>query len=274
MIILEGKKIAKNILAEIKSEIAKSESQPGLGVILAGNDEASEIYVALKEKAAKSVGIKFKKIKLSKKTSERKIIEEIKKLNDDKNINGIIVQLPMPDGLDKDKIIKAIDPKKDADGFSAKGGSAWGGHSDIIEPVFPSAIIKLIKSGGQELNNKKAIIVCNSEDFGKAMKFMLEKEKIIAEYIQVGNPISKLKEADIIITACGKPKLITGELIKDGAIVVDGGITKIDGRVIGDVDFESIKNRNIFLSPVPGGVGPVTIACLLRNVWKAYKKSR
>jgi methylenetetrahydrofolate dehydrogenase (NADP+) / methenyltetrahydrofolate cyclohydrolase len=276
MILLEGKKIAEKILAEIKKEIAESESRPGLGVVLVGNDEASRIYVSLKEKAAQQIGINFRKIKLPEGTSEKLILEEIEKLNSDKNIHGIIVQLPLPEGLNKEKIINAIDPKKDADGFISENLKKFFEGRTEIFPVFPSAILELIKSSKQKLNCKKAIILGNSEEFGKSMDFMLRNEGIESGYILRENfnkNLERIKQADILITACGEADLIKSEMLKDDVIVIDGGITKIDEKVVGDVDFKSVEFRNIFLTPVPGGVGPVTIACLLRNVWLEYKKS-
>jgi methylenetetrahydrofolate dehydrogenase (NADP+) / methenyltetrahydrofolate cyclohydrolase len=276
MILLEGKKIAKNILAEIKREIAENGSQPGLGVVLVGGNEASRIYVGLKEKEAREVGIEFRKIALPENISQSLVLEEIKKLNDDKKIHGIIVQLPLPEGLDKNEIIQAIKPEKDADGFCEENlKNFFRGEAEIL-PVFPLAILELIKSSGQELDNKKALIMGNSEEFGKTMRVMLEKEGIYSEYIlhdNINQNLDKIKKTDIFVTACGEAGLIKGDNIKDGAIVIDGGIIKIENKIFGDVDFESVRDKNIFLSPVPGGAGPVTIACLLQNVYLAYKKS-
>ncbi len=276
MKLIKGKKIAEEILSDIKKNIEKEKSTPGLAVILVGKDEASHIYVSLKEKSARETGIKFRRIEFPEDISEDLVLKEIEGLNSDKSIHGIIVQLPLPGNMDKNKIIGSIKPEKDADGFHPENlNNYFAGIAEIM-PVFPSAILELIKSSEQELSQKKAVIICNSKDFGKTMQNMLKKEEIESEYIfcpDMDKNRDKIRSADILITACGKAGLIKGEMMKDGAIVIDGGIIKIGKKVAGDVDFESVKDRNIFLTPVPGGIGPVTIACLLRNVYFAYKKS-
>lgn len=257
MKLLKGKIVADKILRDLKIRIAKKKKKPGLAVILVGDNKASKLYVALKEKAANAVGINFHLIQFNKSESEKTILKEIKELDVDPMTHGIIVQLPLPKKFNTQKIIDAIGPKKDADGFSGKN------------PVFPQAILKLIESSGQKLKNKKAIVIANSKIFGEMMSETLKSKKINAEYILAKKPksnLEKIKEADIVITAVGKSKLIRGVMLKKGAIVIDGGITKRGKKVLGDVDFESVSKVAGWLSPVPGGVGPVTIACLLQNV--------
>ena len=266
MKIIRGREIADKILKELKEKISQQNLELGLAVVLVGQNEASELYVRLKKKAAEEAGIKFKLYNFTEKNSEPEIIELIKNLNTDKNITGIIVQLPLPEKFNTQKIISSIAPEKDADGFSGESQSL---------PVFPSAIMRLAESSEQEVSGKFGIVVANSKEFGETMVGMLEQKKNKSKYILVKdleNSLDLIKKADIIITAVGKPKLISGNMLKEGVIVIDGGISKINGKVVGDVDFESVKNIISAISPVPGGVGPVTIACLLENVYRLTKK--
>lgn len=268
MKLLKGKNIADKILSKIKAKIRKEKIKPILAVVLIGENKASRIYVNLKKKAAKKIGIGFRLYKFSKNSSEAEIIKKIKELNGDKKISGIIIQLPLPKKFNAQKIINAINPKKDADGFSAKS---------IVDPVFPKAIMNMLEAvpRAKLLENKKCLVIANSERFGKVMAATLKKKKIKAEYILYKNykkSLPAVRQADIIISAVGKPDLMKGAMIKKGAIIIDGGITKVGKKVLGDADFKSVKNIAGYLSPVPGGVGPVTIACLLENVYLLAKK--
>ncbi|MDO8240456.1 MAG: bifunctional 5,10-methylenetetrahydrofolate dehydrogenase/5,10-methenyltetrahydrofolate cyclohydrolase [Candidatus Moranbacteria bacterium] len=274
MQILEGKKIAEAILLEVKNKITADQAHPQLGVVLVGADEASKIYVNLKGKAAEKNGIGFRKIEMADTVSEKDLLDAIYDLNADETISGIIVQLPLPEHLDKNKIIQAIDPKKDVDGFHSENIALFFSGQERFAPVFPNALMELLKSTGKNLANKKAVIICNSQEFGQTMQVALQKENITSQYFfraDMSENINVIKDADIIITACGEPNLISGEMLKDGVIIIDGGITKVGDKVLGDVDFASVQNMDGFISPVPGGVGPVTIACLLRNVYLANK---
>jgi len=263
MKLLKGKPIADKILKDLKDKIKKEKIKPALAVFLVGENEASEIYVRLKKKAAKKIGMYFFVYRFKSNAQEKKIISRIGHLNRNPRVSGIIVQLPLPDKLDADKIIGAIDPKKDVDGFHP-------GNRKLL-PVFPQAILEILNSTKSSLKNKSAVILANSQTFGEKMKEILQKEKIKAEFT-LGLKKNKLKTADIIISAVGKAEIIKGAMLKTGAIVIDGGITKKGKKVLGDVDFESVKEKVSFITPVPGGVGPVTIACLLRNVYLASKK--
>lgn len=281
MKLLKGKKVADKILKEIERNIKKYNLKPSLAVVLVGDDKASEIYVRLKEKAAERIGIGFRLFRFKKSESEKIIINKLSDLNKNKNISGIIVQLPLPKKFNTQKIINSINIQKDVDGFSAKGGSALGGYPlksfTGFQPVFPHAIIKLLEAIPRaRLSERcKAVALVNSKKFGKVMIAALTKKKIKARYVlyeEIKKNPKIIKQADIIISAIGKPGLINSEMIKKGAIIIDGGITKIDEKVLGDADFESVKKVAGYLSPVPGGVGPVTIACLLENVYIASKK--
>lgn len=280
MKLLYGKSVAQEILSRLKNDISLREQKPGLAVILVGSDKASQLYVALKERTAKEIGMNFFRYDFSQNVSQEEILQQIEKLNNDANVNGVIVQLPLPAGYDTQKIIASIDPKKDADGFSAKGAVSASGarstsdeHPELV-PVFPKAIIKLIESSEQNLVGKKAVSVVNSELFGQTMVEMLGRENVASEYVLAENILSnleKIKASDIVVSAVGSPGLLRGEMFKDGSIIIDGGIEKVGEQVFGDVDFASTEGINGHITPVPGGVGPVTIACLLENVYLAFE---
>lgn len=285
MRLLKGKKIAEKILKDLKRVIKKQKSKLALAVVLVGENKASEIYIKLKKQAAKKTGIAFFLYRFSKNSGEGEIIEKIKELNRDKKISGIIVQLPLPENLNTQKIINAISPEKDADGFHPENLKKFIAGKNGVEPVFIKAIIKILESipraellEFQELGSRrKAVIITNSKEFGNTMKIVLKHKGITGQYIFYKNykkSLSAIGRTDIVITAVGKPGLIKGDMVKKGAIIIDGGITKKGKKVLGDVDFESVKNKAAYLSPVPGGVGPATIACLLENVYLLSKKSR
>lgn len=273
--LLKGKKIADMILDDLRKKTLRTKNKPALAVILVGENKASKLYIKLKARAAKKIGVGFVLYKFKADTKEKSIIEIIKKLNKDKKINGIIVQLPLPGNLNTGKIISSIDPKKDADGFHPKNVDKFLRGGDVVEPVFPSAIIGLLENTNKNLINKKAVIIANSEIFGKIMREALKMKNITSQVLSRFNLDRRaefLKEADIIITAVGKPGLIKGSMIKKGAIIIDGGITKKGRRALGDIDFNSVVKKAAFLSPVPGGVGPMTVACLLENVYRLSLK--
>lgn len=277
MQLIKGKEIADDILSNIKSKIEHLETKPTLAVILIGEDNASEIYVGLKGKAAREIGMNFKLYKYDSSVEENVILDKISEINADKSINGLIVQLPLPEKLDKYKIINAISFQKDVDGFCDNNQRCFFNNQETLFPVFPKAIIKLIESALINLetkDNRRAAIVCKSDDFGKIMQVALDKVGIEANYVLCDDLDNAgiLKDADIVVTACGVRNLINVGMIKDGAIIIDGGIVKENGKVYGDIDLESFKETNCFISPVPGGVGPVTVACLLENVYLTWRE--
>jgi len=279
MRLFDGKKTAEKILKEIKTAIKREKLKPKMAVILVGEDEASKIYIRLKGEAAERVGVGFELYKYDATVANERIVKKIKELNENGDIAGIIVQLPLPAGLDRDKIIGAIDPRKDVDGFHAENRRLLLEVHPVFEPVLPTAMLAAIKAAlGGDLPGKKAVALVNSDIFGQTLKLVLEKEGIKFDYI-VRNICSadgteeKLRETDIVITVCGCPNLVTGEMIKGGAVVIDGGIYRFsDGRVRGDVNRESVENKASFLTPVPGGLGPLVIALLLRNVYLAERR--
>lgn len=265
MELLYGKPIAEKILSSLKEDISGFAEKPHLAVILVGNDAPSEIYVGLKRKAAEEIGMDFSLYRFVGNESQENVTYLINSLNEDPQINGIIVQLPLPKSLDADKVIAAIDPQKDADGFLAQG---------LLLPVFPRAIIKLLKSSGKNLLEKKALVLANSDEFGTVMVKMLRDENMASQYVLAENipsNLEQIREADVLVSAVGSPGLLKAEMLKDGAIVIDGGISKVGKKTVGDFDPSGAEDKIGAYSPVPGGVGPVTIACLLENVCLAFE---
>lgn len=271
--ILSGKKVAERIFEETKALVSGLSVRPGLGVVLVGDDEASHIYVGIKERRAAELGIRFRKEILPATATEDEVIRVIETLNGDTDIHGIIVQLPLPRGLDTDRIIAAIDPGKDADGFHPETVCAYlAGNRDMI-PVFPAAIMELARSAGRELSGKQGVIFANSDLFGDIMWHTLSHEGITSTIVPVRDierHMKSIASADIAVSALGIPERFSRDIFKDGAIVIDGGIAEGDGEVSGDVAKEG-SDANIYLTPVPGGVGPVTVACLLRRTAELAK---
>lgn len=259
MKIIDGKKLSKKILEECRKKIKKLPKKPGLAVILVGSNRASEIYVKKKEKACKEVGINFQKITYQK-SSTKELSKKIKELNKDENINGILVQLPLPKNINADKIIKSVRPEKDVDGFLKK--------SKVIPPTI-AGILELLKSTGKNLKNKSAIILANSKIFAEPLEKILKKENLKVKTLI--KPSETFFDADIVITALGKPRFITKKQVKEGAIIIDVGITRVGKKILGDADFESLKDMRGFITPVPGGVGPMTVACLIKNLLTLFK---
>ncbi len=276
MKIINGKKIKREILVEIKKKIERQNLVPGLATILIGQDQASELYVNLKEKAAKKIGVRFHLFRFPSVVVEKEIINQIKKLNEDSSINGIIVQLPLPPLLNTDKIISAIKPGKDADGFQWQNRKLLKlGHKPKIEPVLPLAIWRALEETGENLNKKIFRAVVSSDVFGQTLGEFLKTrlEKINYQYLVKNVCLDRglekfLPEADVIISVCGCPRMIRKSMIKDGVILIDAGITKVENKIVGDIDQYSVKEKAKFLTPTPGGIGPITVATLLENVVK------
>jgi len=274
MQIIDGKALAKQIREKVKEEVKTLDQIPGLAVILVGADPASHLYVAKKEKACVEAGINFEKYLYFHTEPEEKIIERIKTLNERDDIQTILVQLPLPLHMDREKIIQTIKPEKDIDGFHPENIEfLLAGKARIVPPIY-SGIITLIEAADSKLKDKKCLIVANTETFANPLKIMLENrgagcEILLRPFDKIDD---KVKKADIVISAIGRPEFIQGEWFKDGAIVIDAGTNQLEeGGVVGDVDFESTKEKNGFITPVPGGVGPMTIAMLLENVVQLSK---
>jgi methylenetetrahydrofolate dehydrogenase (NADP+)/methenyltetrahydrofolate cyclohydrolase len=273
MILLHGKPVAERILAGTKKRIGESAVVPGLAVILVGDDAPSHLYVSLKEKAAAEVGIRFEKFLFPETADVREIFRCIEEQNVRPDIHGIIVQLPLPGGFPTDEIIAHIDPKKDTDGFHQETLKRFlAGDFDAC-PVFPRAIVELLRESKQSFHGEKGLVIANSNILGEVMRQALAMEGLSAEYTLSSEPkesiASEVREARVVVTACGIPGLVNGEMLQEDAIVIDGGISSVDGKVVGDADQESVGKAAAFVSPVPGGVGPVTVATLLARVAEA-----
>lgn len=274
--IIDGKKVAQELRENIKQRVKQLESQPGLAVILIGENPASVIYVNSKEKACKEVGIYFKKIELSEKIDEMELLNKIDELNQDKKIHGILVQLPLPKQIDEKLIIDAILPVKDVDGFHPLSmGNLLIGDNKIVSAT-PKSIIKLIESTGVELEGKNAVVIGRSNIVGKPISILLQQKNCTVTmcHSKTKNLTEFTKKADILVAAAGKPKLIKKNMVKKGAVIIDVGTTKVKGKLVGDVDFNNVKQVAGYITPVPGGVGPMTIACLLGNVLDCYELNR
>lgn len=268
--ILDGKSLADKKLTELKKKIASSLVKPGLAVVLVGDDSSSHLYVSLKEEACKKIGMKFEKHLFNKDTEEIEIIEKIKELNEKNYIHGIIVQLPLPEHLVESKIIKTIDPQKDADGFHPKNIKNFHkGKPGIISPLLQT-IELFLKQTGEPLEKSKGVILGNSEIFIQNAAVSLAKFGIQSTHFHQINDYSLkyLQKAGVIIIALGQPRCLKKEMIQEGAIIIDVGITKIRGQAVGDVDQDSVKRKVGYLTPVPGGVGPMTVTMLLENTYK------
>ena len=269
--IIDGKKEAAILREEIKKEIAliksKTNKVPGLTVILVGEFAPSQIYVRNKEKNSKEVGINSNVIKYSKDVTEEEVLKKIKELNNDDDVSGILVQLPLPAQINKEKIINAIDPLKDVDGFNPINvGNLASGYKAIV-PCTPLGCLMLIKNVEKNLTGKHAVIIGRSNLNGKPMAQLLLKENctVTISHSKTKNLKEKCSEADILIAAVGVANLVKKDWIKDGSIIIDVGINKVGDKIVGDVSFDEVKDKVKAITPVPGGVGPMTIACLLKN---------
>jgi len=275
--ILDGKKESIKIREEIKKEISSIKSNknkvPGLSVILIGDFAPSQIYVRNKEKNAKEVGINSEVIKYPKDISERDVLNKIKDLNKMNEVSGILVQLPLPPHINAEKVINTIDPQKDVDGFNPINvGKLASGYKAIV-PCTPLGCLYLIKKAEKNLTGKHAVIVGRSNLNGKPMAQLLLKENCTVTIVhsKTKNLKNECEKADILVVAIGVANYIGGDWIKKDAIVIDVGINKVGDRITGDVNFEEAKNKAKAITPVPGGVGPMTIACLLKNTLECFK---
>lgn len=279
MKLLDGKSIAEAMLSRLEADIRILGFRPGLGVVLAGDDAASHLYVSLKERAADRIGIRVEKRFFLDMTPQAEIEAAIAAFNADENIHGILVQLPLPAHLSTDEVIARIRPDKDADGFHPENEARLSRGEECLPPVFPQAIVELIRASGETLYGKRGVVVGNSYRFGDVMCRMLEREGVRVVHIPCvecnsSQGLDELRRANIVVSACGKERTIVGTMLSPGAIVIDGGIVKDGMRVVGDVDRASVEELEGWLSPVPGGVGPVTIARLLENVVEAAKRQK
>jgi len=277
--IIDGKKTAAKFREDLKKKITDLKSTfnsvPGLTVILVGEDPASMIYVKNKEKFSKEVGMKSDIIRYPENVEERVILDKIKELNKNKKISGILVQLPLPKHISKKKVIETILPTKDVDGFHPVNvGNLSSGYDSNI-PCTPLGCFLLLKEVEKNLSGKHAVIIGRSNLNGKPMAQLLLKENctVTITHSKTKDLKEECSRADIIIAAVGKPKLVKGNWVKKDAIVIDVGINKTDSGIVGDVDFDEVSKVAGAITPVPGGVGPMTIACLLNNTVECFKRA-
>jgi methylenetetrahydrofolate dehydrogenase (NADP+) / methenyltetrahydrofolate cyclohydrolase len=275
--IIDGKKEAQLLRDEIKKEILsiklKNNKVPGLTVILIGDFAPSQIYVKNKEKNAKEVGINSEIIRYSKEVSEQEVLKKIKELNDNDAVSGILVQLPLPPQIDKEKIINTIDPLKDVDGFHPINvGNLSSGYNATV-PCTPLGCLLLIKKVEPNLSGKHAVIIGRSNLNGKPMAQLLLKENCTVTIVhsKTENLKTECLKGDIVVAAVGVANLVKSDWVKENAIVIDVGINKVGDKIVGDVEFDAVKKKAKAITPVPGGVGPMTIACLLKNTLECFK---
>jgi methylenetetrahydrofolate dehydrogenase (NADP+)/methenyltetrahydrofolate cyclohydrolase len=280
MILIDGKKIAAEVREDLKKEVSKlkvkSNKVPGLTVILIGDMAPSQIYVRMKEKAANEVGLKSEVIRYPGTVEQKTVLDKINELNKDDNVSGILVQLPLPKHIDKQRVIETIAPSKDVDGFHPMNvGNLSSGYESSV-PCTPLGCYLLIKKIEPNLSGKKAVMVGRSNLNGKPMAQLLLKENctVTITHSRTKDLKAECLEADIIVAAVGIPELVKGDWVKKDAIVIDVGINKTEKGIIGDVAFDEVSKVAKALTPVPGGVGPMTIACLLKNTIECFKRSQ
>lgn len=269
--IIDGKKISQEIKDELREKVASLKAEgkeAALAVIQVGNDPASSVYVGNKKKACAYIGIRSLAYELPEETTEEELLELVQRLNGDETVNGILVQLPLPAHIDEDKVIRAISPKKDVDGFHPENV----GKLVIGEPGFvsctPAGIIQLLKRSGIEIEGKNCVVIGRSNIVGKPMTLLMLRENatVTVAHSRTQNLKEICKRADILIVAIGKPRFITAEYVKEGAVVIDVGIHRNENnKLCGDVDYDDVAPHTSAITPVPGGVGPMTIAMLMNN---------
>ena len=274
--IIDGNKIAKSILEDIKNKVKNMKEKPGLALVMVGSNPASEVYVNFKEKDSKEAGFYCERYNLDEKTSEMDLISLLNQLNNNSKIHGVLVQLPLPKQIDEKLITDSILPKKDVDGFTTVNLGSLMSEKTILAPATAIAVIHLIESTGTKIEGKNVVVVGRSNIVGKPVAMMLlEKNATVTVcHSKTKNMQEYTKKADILIVAVGKPNLIKKEMVKEGAVVIDVGINRMGNKLIGDVDFESVKEVAGFITPVPGGVGPMTRAMLMENTLKAMELAK
>ncbi len=284
--ILDGLSVSQKIKQEIKEEVTKivqsGKKAPHLAAILVGENSASKAYVNSKVKDCKEVGFTSSLLKFPDTICENELLEEIKKLNENEEIDGFIVQLPLPKGIDQEKIIMAIDPKKDVDGFHPENFGKMALEMDSLLPATPFGIMQLLERYNIDTKGKKCVVIGRSRIVGRPMSILMSAKGTDSTVTLIHSHTPNIEEytqkADIVIVALGIPNYLKGDMIKEGAVVIDVGITRVNDdsergyHLVGDVDFEACEKKASFITPVPGGVGPMTRAMLMKNTLLAYKK--
>lgn len=272
--ILDGKKLSIKILDELANNLSKLDAKPHLVVILVGDDPASELYVGMKKKMAEKIGIKSTVLKYPQDTEEKVILDKIEELNNDNSVHAILVQLPLPKQIKESAVIQAISPKKDADGISPENiGKISIGVEPYAYPCTPKGILKILDEYNIDLNGKHFVMVGRSNIVGKPLAQMAlnRNATVTICHSHTKNLSDIIKTADILVSAVGKSKIIKKEMIKSGSVIIDVGTSKINGKTFGDVDFGNVNEWVSYITPVPGGVGPMTIASLMENTYELFK---
>ena len=279
MTIIDGKALSEKVLKEIEKEHSELEKKvgrkAGLAVIIVGENPASQIYVRNKIKACEKVGFHSETIRLDENITEENLLLEIEKLNNNSNIDGILVQLPIPKHIDGLKIINAISAEKDVDGFHTTNiGKMMIGDETGFLPCTPAGVVHMFEEYNINLEGKDVLVIGQSNIVGKPMTLLLIKKRATVQVCnsKTKNLSEKLQKADVVVAAAGSPKLIKATDVKEDVVVIDVGINRVDGKLCGDVDFEEVSKKASFITPVPGGVGPMTIAMLIKNTFKSYKQ--
>ena len=268
--------IKSNVAQQISQYVAQGKRAPGLAVILVGADPASQVYVGSKRKSCAEIGIVSKSYDLPETTTEQALLELIEELNQDAEVNGILVQLPLPKHIDSTKVIEQISPEKDVDGFHPYNVGRLCQRIPTLRACTPYGVMKLLETTGISFYGKHAVIVGASNIVGRpmALELLLAGCTVTVTHRFTEDLASHIRQADILVVAVGKPKFIKGEWIKEGAVVVDVGINRIEGKLVGDVEFDIAAQRAAYITPVPGGVGPMTVAMLMQNTLSAYEKQQ
>lgn len=272
--ILDGKKLSIKILEELANNLSKLNEKPHLVVVLVGEDPASELYVGMKKKMAEKLGIKSTVLKYPQDTEEKVILEKIEELNNDGSVHAILVQLPLPKQISERAVIQAISPKKDADGITPENiGKISIGVEPYAYPCTPKGILKILDEYNIDLDGKHFVMVGRSNIVGKPLAQMAlnRNATVTICHSHTKNLEEIIKTADIVVSAVGKSKIIKKEMIKSGSVIIDVGTSKIDGKTCGDVDFGNVNEWVSYITPVPGGVGPMTIASLMENTYELFK---
>ena len=279
MTIIDGKALSDKILKEIENEHselqAKVGRKAGLAVIIVGENPASQIYVRNKIRACERVGFHSETIRFDENITEENLLLEIEKLNNDSNIDGILVQLPIPKHINELKVINAISAEKDVDGFHTTNiGKMMIGDETGFLPCTPAGVIQMFEEYNIDLEGKDVLVIGQSNIVGKPMTLLLINKRATVQVCnsKTKNLPEKLQKADVVVAAAGSPKLVKGSDVKEGVVVIDIGINRVDGKICGDVDFEEVSQKASYITPVPGGVGPMTIAMLIKNTFKSYKQ--
>ncbi len=272
--IINGKAIAQKIREKIKTEVGSMKVKPGLAVVRVGNDPASVVYVNSKEKACMEAGFYSEKYELKEEIDEKELLKLINKLNKDKKIHGILVQLPLPAHISQHKILEIVSPEKDVDGFNPVNfGRLLSGNKYLV-PATPKGVVRLLDEIGIKVAGRNVVVIGRSNIVGKPVAvLLLERDATVTIcHSKTKDLVEECKKADILISAVGKKGLVTKDMVKKDAVVIDVGITRLDGKLYGDVDFDNVKKIASWITPVPGGVGPMTIAMLLENTLVAKRK--